>query len=273
MPREGGGPRCLWRGSLPGVAADLGSSAGGWVSTRAGGVSVGPWASLNLGDHVGDDPHAVAENRRRLAAALGVRPVFLRQVHGSGVVRVDAATPDGIEADAAWTDARGVACTVLVADCLPILFATAAGESVAVAHAGWRGLAGQDGRGVLEALAEAWPAVREPAARAACRVWIGPAIGRAAFEVGDEVRSAFVATAPGDAQAFAASPRTPGRWLADLAWLARARLRRLGFTHVAGHDGSSSWCTAAQPSAFFSHRRDGVRHGASGRMAACVWRV
>lgn len=273
MPNEAAGPRAQALGPLPGVAADLGPGADGWVSTRAGGVSCGPWASLNLGDHVGDDPAAVAENRRRLTVALGARPVFLRQVHGCGVVRVDGATPDGVEADAAWTDAPGVVCTVLVADCLPILFAAAAGESVAAAHAGWRGLAGQGGRGVLEALADAWPAVRDPAARAACRVWIGPAIGRAAFEVGDEVRRAFVAAAPVDARAFAPSPHTPGRWLADLAWLARARLQRLGFVHIGGHDGSAAWCTASQPSAFFSHRRDAARLGASGRIAACVWRV
>ncbi|TSE20541.1 Laccase domain protein YfiH [Tepidimonas alkaliphilus] len=273
MPSEIPPPRWQTLGPLPGVAADLGPGARGWVSTRSGGVSAGPWAWLNLGDHVGDEPAAVAENRRRLTVALGVRPVFLRQVHGCAVVRVDDATPDGIEADAAWTDASGVACTVLVADCLPVLLATAAGESVAAAHAGWRGLAGQGGRGVLEALAEAWPAVRDPAARAACRVWIGPAIGRAAFEVGDEVRRAFVEAARDDALAFTPSPRTPGRWLADLAWLARARLHRLGFGNVGGHDGSAIWCTVSQPTVFFSHRRDAARLGASGRMAACVWRA
>lgn len=260
------------RAGLPGLAADLGPGACGWMSTRAGGVSTGPWASLNLGDHVGDDPAAVALNRQRLAAALGVRPVFLRQVHGTRVVRVDAATPDGVEADACWTDAWGVACCVLVADCLPILLAAPGGTSVAAVHAGWRGLAGEAGQGVLESLCQAWPAAREPAQRRAIRVWIGAAIGPAAFEVGPEVRAAFAAAHPDDAGAFV--PGAPGtdRWRADLPWLARARLQRLGFGAIAGHDGAPSWCTVSNPSRFFSHRRDARRLGSSGRLAAAVWR-
>ncbi|TSE27526.1 Laccase domain protein YfiH [Tepidimonas sediminis] len=270
MPNDGqvSGPRFEERGGLPGLAAALGAGAAGWMSTRAGGVSRGPWASLNLGDHVGDEPAAVLANRHRLAGALGVRPVFLRQVHGTRVVPIGPDSPDGLEADACYTQAHGVACTVLVADCLPILLASADGASVAAVHAGWRGLAG----GVLEALVDAWPAVRDPAARAACHVWIGAAIGAAAFEVGDEVWQAFVQAAAADASAFAPSSAAPGRWRADLAQLARARLRRLGFERVQGHDGSAAWCTATQPSTFFSHRRDAARLGAAGRMAACVWR-
>lgn len=269
MPSEDHHPRWAVRAGLPGIEAELGSGAVGWMSTRRGGISTGPWASLNLGDHVGDDPAAVVCNRQQLAAALGVRPVYLRQVHGTEVVAVGPDTPDGLAADACYTDTPGVACTVLVADCLPILLATAEGRSVAAVHAGWRGLSA----GVLEALVEAWPAVRQPSARAACHVWIGPAIGAQAFEVGPEVRQAFLDQAPQDAAAFAPSPNHPGRWQADLAALARARLRRLGFERVLGHDGGTAWCTASQPSMFFSHRRDAAVLGSSGRMAACVWRV
>lgn len=273
MPSKASGPRPWRLGDLPGVLADVGPAARGWMSTRAGGVSAPPWDTLNLGDHVGDDAAAVQLNRRRLMAALGVRPVFLQQVHGTGVVRLQPDTPDGVQADACYTEARGVACTVLVADCLPILLSAADGSSVAAVHAGWRGLAGQGGVGVLEALVQAWPAVHDPRDRAGCHVWIGPAIGAQAFEVGDDVRRAFVAVDEQDAACFVPSPRTPGRWLADLAALARARLRRLGFDRITGHDGSPAWCTASQPSRFFSHRRDAAARGASGRMAACIWRI
>ncbi len=270
MPSDtGGGPRWATRAGLTGLAADLGSGACGWMSTRAGGVSAGPWASLNLGDHVGDDPAAVAENRARFARALGVRPVFLRQVHGTSVVRLDPDTPDGVEADACWTDAVGVACVVLVADCLPILFAEPDGASVAAVHAGWRGLAG----GVLEALCAQWPAAHDPAQRRRLQVWIGVAIGPSAFEVGPDVRDAFVAPDPGAAGAFTPVAQRPDRWWADLAALARRRLARLGFGTVHGHDGAPSWCTASDPSRFFSHRRDARRHGSSGRLGAAVWRV
>ncbi|MGQ9723780.1 MAG: peptidoglycan editing factor PgeF [Tepidimonas sp.] len=267
-------PAVATRGGLTGLAADLGIGVHGWMSTRAGGVSVGPWSSLNLGDHVGDVPAAVARNRQRFADALGVRPVFLRQVHGTGVVQLTADTADGVEADACWTDEREVACTVLVADCLPILLAEPAGRSVAAVHAGWRGLAGgRDGKGVLEALCEHWPAARDPRRRRAIRAWIGAAIGPQAFEVGAEVVQAFVAAHPGDADAFIPSPQQADRWLADLPRLARRRLGRLGFGAVTGHDGSPSWCTVSDSSRFFSHRRDARVLGSSGRLGAAVWRV
>jgi YfiH family protein len=259
------------RAGLPGLQADLGAAAQGWMSTRVGGVSQGPWASLNLGDHVGDAQAAVTVNRRRFAAALGVRPVFLRQVHGSGVLHLTPNTPDGVEADACWTDHPGVACTVMVADCLPILLATEDGRSVAAVHAGWRGLAGQGGQGVLEALCERWPAARDVARRRAIRAWIGAAIGQQAFEVGPEVVRAFVSVCPADAEAFTPSPHRPDRWLADLPLLARRRLHRLGFGRVGGHDGSRAWCTASDASRFFSHRRDAAVLGSSGRQAAAVW--
>ncbi|WP_236640113.1 peptidoglycan editing factor PgeF [Tepidimonas charontis] len=254
------------------LTAELGHAICAGMTGRAGGVSQGPWASLNLGDHVGDDAAAVAANRARLAGALGVRPVYLRQVHGCTVVPIDRHTPDGVPADACWTTDDQVACTVLVADCLPLLFAAPGAASVAAVHAGWRGLAGADGQGILEALVQTWPAVRSAAARRATVVWIGAGIGPRHFEVGPEVRAAFVGAHADDADAFAPSPRDPERWLADLPALARRRLRRLGFEHILGNDGTASWCTASQPSRFFSHRRDAVVFGSSGRMAAVIWR-
>jgi len=224
-------------------------------STRIGGVSVAPYDSLNLGAHVGDLPEAVAENRRRLVAqaALPREPAWLDQVHGVRVLRLDADTPQGETADACWTGSAGVPCAVMTADCLPVLFCSRDGRHVAAAHAGWRGLVA----GVLEATLAALPV---PSGE--LLAWLGPAIGPAAFEVGEEVRAAFAAAAAEDAAHF-----TPDgeRWRADLFGLARARLRRGGVGAVYG--GGS--CTHAQPSRFFSHRRD----GRSGRMASLIWRA
>ncbi|MEJ5988614.1 peptidoglycan editing factor PgeF [Ramlibacter sp. PS3R-8] len=236
-----------------------------WCSERGGGVSAPPYDTLNLGDHVGDDPDLVAENRRRFAGDLQARPVFLQQVHGSGVVRLTGHTPDGTQADACWTTERGVACTIMVADCLPVLLADAAGSLVAAAHCGWRGLAGDAGAGVLEAL---WTAIAPAAGDAArVQVWLGPCIGPDAFEVGPEVRTAFTASTAGAAKCF--RPHGDGKFLADLPALARLRLAALGITRIHGNDGSRAWCTVANPSRFFSHRRDRV----SGRFAAAVWRT
>jgi len=244
----------------------------GLFTGREGGVSVAPFDSFNLGDHVGDDPHAVALNRRRLQQSVGKRPVFLSQVHGLAVQRVQADTPDGTVADACWTDATDVACVVMVADCLPVLLAARDGSSVAAVHAGWRGLVGQGGRGVLEALCDAWPAARSPEQRAGLRAWLGPCIGPAAFEVGTEVRSAFMDAHPGAAQRFAATPQ-PGKYLADLPGLARDRLAALGVTDIDGNNGGPQWCTVSHPSNYFSHRRDARVLGSTGRMAACIWRT
>jgi polyphenol oxidase len=241
-------------------------------STRDGGVSRSPYDSLNLGTHVADDAAAVAENRRRFAAALdGARPVYLSQVHGRGVALLEAATPDGTEADACIARSAGPACTIMVADCLPVLFADAQGRAVAAAHAGWRGLAGEGGEGVLETvLKRFWAAGRMDTARAAIETiaWLGPCIGPKVFEVGDEVRAAFVANDAQAARHFQPHA-TPGKWLADLPGLARQRLAALGVTQVHGNDGSDAWCTVSNPSRFFSHRRDRV----SGRFAAAVWLV
>lgn len=228
-------------------------------SERTGGVSAPPYDSLNLGDHVGDAAEAVAQNRARFTAELGARPVFLKQVHGWHVARLDGRTADGIEADACWTTEAGIACTIMVADCLPVLLADASGERVGAAHCGWRGLAGAQGRGVLEALHAAMQAGPDTLA------WLGPCIGPEAFEVGVEVREAFAERDSGAAQLF--KPLGGGKFLADLPGLARRRLAALGVTAIYGNDGSTPWCTVSNPSRFFSHRRDRV----SGRFAASIW--
>nr|WP_279343659.1 peptidoglycan editing factor PgeF [Variovorax terrae] len=237
-------------------------------TTRSGGQSAPPYDRLNLGDHVGDAPAAVAANRAVLAQALSVRPVFLQQVHGAQVVALGAATADGTTADGCLTTQRGVACTIMVADCLPVLFADAQGRAVAAAHAGWRGLAGSGGRGVLETIHERFCAEVQ-AQRSSDAIetiaWLGPCIGPQAFEVGPEVKAAFEAHDPGAAACFQA--HAGGKWLADLPGLARRRLQALGITQIHGNDGSRAWCTVSNPSRFFSHRRDRV----SGRFAACVW--
>jgi YfiH family protein len=237
-------------------------------TTRSGGVSAPPYDSLNLGTHVGDDAGHVTHNRAVLQGALGVRPVFLNQVHGHQMLALQADTPDGLEADGCWTRGRDVACTVMVADCLPILLCDRAGTQVAAVHAGWRGLVGEGGVGVVEQIYKHFSALaRVDHAQAAPKIiaWLGPCIGPQAFEVGPEVRAAFVAAAPEAAQAFVAQPG--GKWLANLPALARQRLQALGISGVYGNDGSTDWCTVSNPSRFFSHRRDRI----SGRFAACVW--
>lgn len=232
---------------------------GACMTTREGGSSAGPYASFNLGCHVGDDPEAVASNRRALAQALGgVRLQWLSQEHGARVVRATAATlADEPRADAAWTDEPGMACCVLVADCLPVLLSAENGRAVGAAHAGWRGLAA----GVVEAALEqvARGAGCEPAQVVA---WLGPCIGPRRFEVGEDVLQAF-----GGGPRFTASGWRDGRprWLADLPGLAADRLRAAGVQSI----GDGAACTVEEPSRFFSYRRDGV----TGRLAAAVWRL
>lgn len=226
------------------------------ATTRRGGVSAPPYDGLNLAAHVGDDPRAVAENRRRLHAALHLpaEPRWLRQVHG--VTAIDAAGhPPAVpepEADAAYSRHAGVVCAVLSADCLPVLLCDVDGTAVAAAHAGWRGLLD----GVIE---DTVRAMQRPGAR--LLAWLGPAIGPDAFEVGDEVRAAFVARDAAAAAAFRPSPR--GRWLADLYRLARQRLAAVNVHAVYG----GHWCTATDAERFFSYRRD----GATGRIASLIW--
>jgi YfiH family protein len=229
---------------------------GALMSTRAGGVSAPPFDCLNLGRSSGDDPAAIDHNRRRFEAATGARSVYLSQVHGARVLRLGAG--DGpFEADAAICTEPGLACTVLVADCLPVLFAAPGARGVGAAHAGWRGLAG----GVLEATVAALC----EAARCAPQdlvAWLGPCIGPRQFEVGADVLAAFGAPA---AHCFMARPRPDGalRWLADLPQLARERLHAAGVQRSFG----GTWCTVEDASRFFSFRRDRV----TGRMAAAVW--
>lgn len=243
-------------------------------ASPADGASAAPFAHLNLGDHVGDAPAAVAANRARLTQALGgARPVFLNQVHGTVVSVLDAGQPDGHTADAAVTHRPGLACTVMVADCLPVLFTNATGTVVAAAHAGWRGLVG----GVLQATLASFKALAlEQNARAAIKTeadevlaWLGPCIGPRSFEVGAEVRDAFLATDAGVAACFV--PQGAGKYLADLPGLARRVLAGQGVRAVHGNDGSDAWCTVQGAQRFHSYRRDQATLGGSGRMAACIW--
>lgn len=227
-----------------------------WQTTRHGGVSAAPYASLNLGDHVGDDPRAVLANRQAVSvhARLPAEPLWLTQVHGTRVA-VAGQDAQGCEADAAV--ARSVAggggvAAIMTADCLPVLFCDEAGTVVAAAHAGWRGLAG----GVLEATVAAMGAAPERVL-----AWLGPAIGPTAFEVGDEVRAAFVGQDGDAAAAFA--PGAPGKWLANLYALARLRLGRIGVTRVYG----GGECTFGQADRYFSYRRE----ARTGRMASLIW--
>ena len=229
-------------------------------TTREGGVSAPPYDRLNLGLHVQDEVQAVLRNRDLLGQACGTRPIFLSQVHGIEVAHIASRTSDGTQADACWTDTPGAACTIMVADCLPVLFTDKSGRSVAAAHAGWRGLAA----GVLEAtLAQVCRASHcEPSEVLA---WLGPCIGPRAFEVGDDVRQAFGGEGC-PANSFLPTGQ-PGKWWADLGLLARWRLHRAGVSALYGNDSTSAWCTVSQSSRFFSYRRD----GRSGRFAACIW--
>lgn len=248
-------------GLVPHWPAPAGVKA--FMSTREGGVSPSPWDSLNLGDHVGDAPQRVEYNRALLQDALGVRSVFLDQVHGDEVVTLTAGSAQRLQGDACITDMTRLACTIMVADCLPVLLCDPKGHWVAAAHAGWRGLA----CGVLEALVKA--AEARGTAPGEMLAWLGPCIGPAAFQVGSEVRQAFVEVDPACDTCFV--PDHEGKWLADLPGLARRRLSRMGLHQVHGNDGRSDWCTVSSPSRFFSHRRDGPVLGASGRMAALIW--
>ncbi|HTB66989.1 MAG TPA: peptidoglycan editing factor PgeF [Steroidobacteraceae bacterium] len=226
---------------------------------RGGGVSVGPYAALNVGTHVEDAPPAVAENRRRIAARfdLPTEPAWLTQVHGAEVLRLDAQLQANLTADAVVTRRPGRVCVIQVADCLPVLLAAGDGSVVGAAHAGWRGLAA----GVLEATVAAMDV---PPGQ--LRAWIGPGIGPAHFEVGAEVRERLVGAAgPAGAAkaeaAFIANAR--GRWQCDLVALARQRLAACGLSAIHG----GRWCTFSDAENFFSFRRD----GRTGRMAALIW--
>jgi len=220
------------------------------VTTREGGVSEAPFDSLNLGDHVDDRPDAVAENRRRLTEHFSIKPAWLQQVHGIVVAHADPGVV--ATADASWTAAPGIACTAMTADCLPALFCNRAGTRVAAAHAGWRGLAA----GVLEATLD-----HLDTAASDVLVWLGPAIGPKAFEVGPEVREVFVKQLPEAAAAFVPS-HNAGKFMADIYLLARLRLAAKGVMAVYG----GGFCTVTDPR-FFSYRRA----SRTGRFASLVW--
>jgi len=224
------------------------------ATTRAGGISAPPYAELNLAAHVGDVPAAVVANRQRLRQRLDLpeEPRWLEQVHGVHVVDAALVRRGVTAADGMYARQAGQVCVVLTADCVPALICDRDASVVAAVHAGWRGLAA----GVLEA---AVSATAVPATRLI--VWLGPAIGPQAFEVGDEVRAAFLSSDPGAASAFAAAG--PARWLADLYALARRRLARCGVTHCYG----GHWCTYSDTRRFYSYRRDGT----TGRMATLIW--
>ena len=234
-------------------------------TTRYGGVSLEPFDSLNLGDHVQDDPKHVAANRNIFREQLrGARPVFLKQVHGTHVLHLDSQTLDGTVADACYTHIPQLACTIMVADCMPILLTDSQGSIVAAAHAGWRGLA----NGVIENTVETL-CQQGGVSSHNLRVWLGPCIGPSAFEVGAEVREIFLKADANAGRCFKPLSSQPDKYLADLPALARERLRSLGVLSVAGNDGGDAWCTVQQSSRFFSYRRDGI----TGRFAACIWRT
>jgi YfiH family protein len=219
-------------------------------TTRLGGVSAGPYTSLNLGEHVGDDPRAVSANRQRLQRRLGqAEPRWLKQVHGIRVAMDSDPVPEA--ADASVSRRPGTACVIMTADCLPVIFCDKGGTTVAAAHAGWRGLSA----GVLEATLKSMGSSDVMA-------WMGPAIGPQAYEVGDEVRQAFVVQSPEAAKAFAAG-KVPGKWWCDLYALARQRLEAGGVKDIYG----GGFCTFTDRERFFSFRRDGE----CGRMATLIW--
>lgn len=224
------------------------------ATTRQGGVSLPPYDSMNLGEHVGDDPRAVRANRDLLRQALELpaEPRWLNQVHGTAAVHQGERDMGVIEADAAWADRPGVVLAVMTADCLPLLLCDRAQRRIAAVHAGWRGLAA----GVIEKTIDAMDSRGED-----LLAWLGPAIGPQAFEVGEEVRAAFLAHDPAARDAFL--PHGSDRWLADIYRLARLRLHERGVRQVSG----GGFCTHTDRARFHSYRRD----GRCGRMASLVW--
>ncbi len=220
------------------------------ITTRDGGVSSGKFASLNLSMRVGDDPRRVARNRAILRACLPAEPAWVKQVHGTAVIDAARATPDA-EADGVVTQSPGRVCAVMVADCLPVLLSDREGKSVGIAHAGWRGLAG----GIVENVVQAMGVPSRDVI-----AYIGPGIGARRYEVGEDVRRAFVDRDPAAVRSFA--PRQDGKYLVDLCALARQRLAAAG---VAGIHGGG-FCTASEER-FFSFRRDQT----TGRMAGLIW--
>lgn len=226
-----------------------------FFTTRAGGVSRGPYSSFNLGEATDDDPAAVSANHARLRTLLPQEPRWLRQVHGARVVKAEA-SDDRPAADACVALERQHVCAILVADCLPVLFTDRGGTVVAAAHAGWRGLAAGVIDNTVKAMTNKGVAPRDVLA------WIGPGIGPTAFEVGDDVYEVYTQRDARASEAF--NRHTPGKWLADLPRLARRALARAHVTQIYGGD----LCTWSDPQRFYSYRRD----RATGRMGAFLWR-
>lgn len=264
---------CVW----PEWPASVSRRVRALSTTRHGGVSVDPYAGaarrggLNLGLHTGDDPDAVHENRRRLNVLTGAPAAWLEQVHGAqiedagGVIERCAGAPSALtQADASVTDRAGVVCVVMVADCLPVLFCDEAGHAVGAAHAGWRGLAA----GIVEGTAER-VALLGGSSPDTVHAWLGPAIGPDAFEVGEDVRDAFIGVATAaqrDATAAAFRPRAIAhKYLADIYALARLRLAHMGMPSQNIHGGTR--CTVSEADHFYSYRRDKT----TGRMASLIW--
>lgn len=224
-----------------------------FVTTREGGVSTGEYASMNLGYSSGDERERVTENRRLVRAALPSDPVYMRQLHGIVVADLDSlSTPEGVTADAARTTRKASVATVLTADCMPLLLTDAQGTRVAAVHAGWRGMAA----GIIEAAVHSLDV--DPSSLLA---WMGPTIGPDAFEVGPEVREAFMVREPRAAEVF--REHKPGKFMADLYGLARQRLSSAGVASIHG----GGFCTRSEPERFFSYRREPK----SGRMGAFIW--
>ena len=265
-------------------------------TTRAGGSSSGLFGTANLSLNVGDDATHVLQNRELLALSMSAleaqntknfpdpatrQPVFVSQVHGTVVKMIDLCNTGVQAADASVTDTPGLGCAVMAADCLPVLFSHASLPVVGAAHAGWRGLVGEGGVGVLETCFDAYAQlVRKHPGQAHASdadiaahtlAWLGPCISQPEFEVGAEVQAAFVAHNATAAALFVDGK--PGKFYANLSGLARHHLQRRGITQFFGNDGTEPWCTVRNPDRFFSHRRDGKAgvQGGSGRFAACVW--
>lgn len=228
------------------------------TTTRLGGVSVGVYASFNLGDHVQDLADGVAQNRAALRASLALshEPYWINQVHGTTVVKAHSGHANPVEADASWSDEKGVVCAILTADCLPVIIADKTGSCVAAAHAGWRSLLG----GVLEKTVKALPSEADQLV-----AWLGPAIGITAFEVGNEVRDAFIEKDPAAVKGFIRHKEKEEKWWGNLALLAKQRLANAGVETVF----ASGLCTYTDPKRFYSYRRDGQ----TGRMATLIWRT
>jgi len=247
------------------------------LSTRLGGVSQGAFESLNLGLHVGDDQARVLENRSIWRDHLGAQPIFLNQVHGQHLVELTPKSPQGLEADACFTSSLGVACTMMVADCMPILIAHPSGSFVGALHVGWRGFLGVGtnhelmDHGILahalQAIVNGMCSKGQSCELEEVWAWLGPCIGEKCFEVGPLVRDLYVQRFGADDGLFTAHATSAQKWYFNLAGAVRLELSRLGITNVFGNPGSLEWCTVTQEEFFFSHRRDRV----SGRFCASIW--